>query len=83
MKKNSTTWQDIKDCIDEINGNIEENRKTLQELQQSDDSALEDLTLPMKIKRETNKLGLNAKLMAILVKYMSNLALENANKRDV
>ncbi len=83
LKKNSTTWQDIKDCIDEINGNIEENRKTLQELQQSDDSALEDLTLPMKIKRETNKLGLNAKLMAILVKYMSNLALENANKRDV
>ena len=72
LKKNSTTWQDIKDCIDEINGNIEENRKTLQELQQSDDSALEDLTLPMKIKRETNKLGLNAKLMAILVKYMSN-----------
>ncbi len=83
LKKNSTTWQDIKDCIDEINGNIEENRKTLQELQQSDDSALEDLTLPMKIKRETNKLGLNAKLMVILVKYMSNLALENANKRDV
>lgn len=77
LRRKSTTWQDMKDCAEELTAKIKDCEENLQ---QSDNTVLENGRLSMKHQREMRKLSQYTTLLATLVNYMSKVALKEAEK---